>query len=194
MAAQTTKIGIINRGLQLLGQRGISSLNENSIGAKAMLRAYDSIFLAELRKNVWNFSVKRALLAADANPTLFGKDRAYPLPGDYVRVAPEETTLRNPRRRDWQIEGQSIISSDVSPLNLRYVSSNITESMFDVLFAEAVAFALALGTCEEITNSNTKLQNLGIGYKETIGDAKKTNAIENAPVKQPTCSWITTRY
>lgn len=193
MSALTTKIGIINRGLQLLGSQSINSLIENSMGAKAMLRAYDSIFLSELRKNTWNFAIKRANLAADVSSPIFGKSRYFPLPGDFLFLAPEETTLSDPRRRDFNIEGQSIVSSEDAPLPIRYVSSSITESMFDVLFAESMSHALAVAVCEEVTNSNTKLSNLSSMYENIISQAKKRNAIENAPVKSPTCTWISVR-
>lgn len=194
MSASTTKIGIVNRALQLLGSQSISSLQENSRGAKAVLRAYDSIFLAELRAHTWSFSIKRANLVADATAPIFGKARSFPLPGDWLYLAPNETTYIDPDRRDWQIEGTAIISDDTSPLPIRYVSSNITESNFDVLFAEALAASLAIATCEEITNSNTKLQAISQRYEKVMGDAKKRNATETAPVKAPTCSFITVRF
>lgn len=193
MAATTTKIGIINRALQLLGSQSINSLSEGSNGAKVMLRAYDSIFLSELRKHTWNFAIKRASLAEDATAPIFGKAHSYPLPGDFLFLAPEETTFYNPDRRDYNVEGSNIISSLSPPLAIRYVSSNITESAFDVLFAEAMAHALAVATCEEITNSNTKLQNLSSMYENIVSQARKRNAFENAPVKAPTCSFITVR-
>jgi hypothetical protein len=193
MPATTTKVGIVNRALQKLGQPQIASLNENSIGAKAMLRAYDSLFLAELRKNVWKFAIKRASLAASFTAPLFGKAYQYPLPGDWVRMAPEETTYNNPTRRDWEIEGLNIVSDDGAPLPIRYVSSSITESNFDALFAEAFASRLAMETCEELTNSTSKYQLISGDYKDSINSAKKTNSIENAPVKSPTCSWISVR-
>ncbi len=193
MAATTTKIGIINRALQLLGNQSISSLNENSRGAKSMLRAYDSIFLAELRANTWSFSIMRANLAADATPPIFGKARYFPLPGDFLFLAPEETTFQNPYRRDYQIEGTKIVTDLGPPLPIRYVSSNITESNFDPLFAEAFAYSLALATCEDITNNNTKKADLKDSYKEVMGQARKRNCVEQAPVKSPTCSFITVR-
>lgn len=193
MPATTTKLGIINRALQMLGSQSISNLNENSRGAKAMLRAYDSVFLSELEANTWRFSIKRASLAADATPPLFGKKKAYPLPGDFLYLAPNETTYDNPNRRDWEIEGASIISDDDAPLPIRYVSSNITESSFSATFAEAFAAALALATCEEITNSNTKLQNISALYDAAVKRAKKRNDLQKAPVKSPTCSWISVR-
>lgn len=194
MAATTTKIGIINRGLQLLGQPEIASLNENSRGAKAMRRCYDQILLAQLRANVWTFAVKRASLAADASSPIFGKKRYFPLPGDYVRTAPNETTYCNTFRRDWEIEGLNVVSDDKAPLPFRYVSSSITESNFDALFAEVMSASLAMAACEELTNSNSKKADAQAVWSESIRQAKKINAIEKAPVKSPTCSFITVRY
>lgn len=194
MAATTTKIGIINRGLQLLGQQSISSLNENSRGAQSMTRAYDSIVLAALRENTWNFSLKRASIAADATAPIFGKSRYFPLPGDFLFLASEEPAYCQPRNRDWNVEGSNIVSDDASPIAVRYVSSNITESAFDVLFAEVIAHLLAIATCEEITNSNTKKSGLEAAADDLIKRAKRRNAIENTPVKVPVVSWITTRY
>lgn len=193
MPATVTKIGIINRALQLLGSQPISSIQENSRGARAMNRAYPSVFLSELEANTWSFSIKRASLPETAIPPIFGKPHEYPLPGDFLFLAPEETTYSNPRTRDWEMEGTSILSSDSSPLNIRYVSSSITEGSFSATFAEAFAVSLAIATCEEITNSNTKLANLAQFYDKSIQRAQKRNDIQRPPRKQPTCSWITVR-
>lgn len=193
MPATTTKIGIINRALQLLGSQAISSINENSRGAKSMLRAYDQVLLSELSAHIWNFSIMRASLVASAFPPIFGKPRAFPLPGDFLYLAPEETTFYNPERHDYQIEGSSILSSENSPLPIRYVSSNITESSFSATFTEAFSFALAKACCEELTNSNTKLAGLSQGYDDAIKIARRRNDMQNAPVKSPTCSFITVR-
>lgn len=187
------KIGVINRALQILGSQQISNLNENSRGAKSMLRAYDSIFESELSKHTWNFSIKRASLAADATAPIFGKSRYFPLPGDFLYLAPEETTYGNPDRRDFQIEGTSIVSDNDSPLNIRYVSNSINEGSFSATFAEAFAHALAMACCEELTNSNTKLQNIASMYDEAIKTARRRNDFQNAPIKSPTCSFLTVR-
>ena len=197
MPATTTKIGIINRGLQLLGQPSISSLNENSRSARAMLRAYDSIFNSELEANTWSFSIRRANLAADPTSPVHGKTKYYPLPGDFLFLAPEEVTLSEPARRDYETEtfnnSLCIVSDMAAPLPIRYASNSITESSFSATFAEALAYALAMATCEEITNSNTKLQGLMRGYQMSVQRAKKRNDIQRAPVKSPQCSWISVR-
>lgn len=193
MSALVTKIGIINDALQQLGQSSIASLNENSRGAKAMLRAYDFAVLSELGAHNWKFAIKRANIAADATAPIFGKARYFPLPGDYLRLCPNETTYNNPDRRDWEVEGLNIVSDDESPLPIRYISSATPESSFHILFAKSLSCILAEATCEEITNSNTKIQTIQARYMEAIKRARKTNAIEGPPVKQPTCSWISER-
>jgi hypothetical protein len=190
----TSKLSIINRGLQHLGEPSLSNVNENSPGGKAMRAAYDSVLLAALRKRVWRFAVKRASLAADATPPLFGKARQFPLPGDWVRMAPDERTYGDPASKDWEIEGSNILTDDQSPLQIRYVSNSVTESSFDALFAEHLSLELAMACCEQITNSNTKLANLAALNKEALAIAAKTNSMESAPAKSPQCSWITVRY
>lgn len=210
MASTTTQIQIVNRSLQLLGSRPISNIQENSTGARAMNRAYQPVLLSELRKRYWGFSIKRIEIAAAATGPIFGKANYFPLPGDYLQLAPpdnnyETTAIIGPPglatftgQNDWQIEntgnGLAIASDETSSIQVRYVSSAITESMFDVLFAEGFAVALALETCEEVTQSNTKLMNLGKLYDSTMGEAQKRNAFEMQPVRAPIDSWITRRF
>ena len=202
MATQTTKIGIINRGLQLVGYPGISSVQENSRGARAMNRAYDSVKLSELRKYFWNFSIKRISIPASATPPAFGKGNYFPLPGDFLMLAPMDQSFGlfeggpvsgTPAINDWQIEGNQIASNEVGPLLVRYVSSDIVESLFDVSFAEALSASLAMNTAEELTQSNSKLKNAATIYDDAIKQARKRNAFENRPVQSPTDTWITCR-
>lgn len=197
MPSAITKLGIVNRGLQLLGQPSVSSLTENSRSARAMARAYDSILLSALEEHVWNFSVRRASLAADPTPPIFGKSKYFPLPNDFIYLAPDETTTYDPRRRDYNIETFNntlcIVSDQDGPLPIRYVSSNVTEGMFSATFAEVMAYDLAEACCEEITNSNTKLQNLMRGKDAVLRTAKRRNDLQNAPVRAPTVTWISVR-
>lgn len=202
MAIATTKIGIVNRGLQIVGYPGISSLQENSRGARAMNRAYDPIRLSEFRKHFWNFSIKRAQLPASATPPIFGKGNFFQLPGDFLMLAPVDQAfgvqtgspiVGPPDIHDWQIEGNQIASNEVGPLQIRYVSSDITESLFDVSFAEAFSAALGLAVCEELTQSNSKNQFAAQTYKDAILMARQRNAFENRPIASPNDTWLTSR-
>ena len=156
MAQTTSQTSICNRALQILGYQPISSITDGSRGARAMQRAYQSVLISMLRDNFWNFAIKRASLNASATPPLFGPANSYPLPPDFLDMAPPDQTYGvafggyisgPPNVNDYQIEGQSIVSDQVAPINIRYVSSAVTESMFDASFAEAFAALLAVETC-----------------------------------------------
>lgn len=192
MSSTTTQTTIINRALQLVGYQSVGSINDNDRGARAMNRAYQPTLLKALRDISWNFSVKRASLAASSTPPAFAKANYFPLPGDFVSLAPPDENF-NFNYIDWQIEGNQIASDEPSPINIRYVSSNVTEAQFDPCFAEAFAAMLAMNTCEELTQSNAKIQTIAKIYDDAIKSAKRNNAFDNRPVKAPTDTWVTIR-
>jgi hypothetical protein len=208
VAATTTQIQIANRALQILGSKAIGSIQELSNGAREINRAYQPVFLNELRQNIWRFAVKRIQLAASATPPLFGPANYYPLPGDYVMLAPPDSTnnysyswangFGTGAPRDWQVEndgqgGLAIITNDKGPINMRYVSSAVTESMFDVSFAEAFSASMAMELCEVLTQSNTKMATAEKLYTDAINQARKRNAFEVQPALAPADPWLLVR-
>lgn len=210
MSSSTTQTTIANRALQLLGSMPISSLQENSGGARAMNRAYIPVKEKELRNNFWGFSIRRQILPASTVVPEFGPTQYFPLPPDFLEMAPPDTVSSytyglsnavptNTVYSDLKIEqmpnngGLAIVTSQSGPIYLRYVSNAVTESSFDSSFCEAFAVSLAIACCEQITQSNTKLQNLMAMYKDVMGMAKKRNAYESQPVKPPVDSWLIVR-
>lgn len=213
MGSTTTQTTIINRGLQLLGYKAVGSINDNDRGARAMRRAYTPVLEAVLRENFWSFSIKRAILAAAATVPIFGKANYFQLPGDFLMIAPPDQFVNygvmstglipsapntGVSYQDWQIEnfpdgGQAIATDQSAPLYLRYVSNAITEGNFDPSFSEAFAAALAMDTCEELTQSNTKLQSAEKAHDDAINIAKKRNAFELMPVQPPVDPWLLVR-
>ena len=216
MASTTTQTTIINRALQLLGYKPVSSINDNDRGARAMNRAYYPVLEAMLRENFWSFSIKRAIIPAAATQPIFGKSNYFPLPGDFIMIAPPDQytsyTLgaipaglipagqnSSGTYNDWQIEnfpggGQAIIADQPGPLYLRYITSGVTEANFDPSFAEAFAACLAKATCEELTQSNTKMATMEKMHDDAINLAKKRNAFEEMPVQPPVDAWILVRW
>lgn len=211
----TTKTSIANRALQILGYQPIRDLNENSRGAKAINRAYDAVLNAILRENFWSFTIKRAILPAASTQPAFGKANYFILPPDFIMIAPPDqgtsyvlgavpngpipsSPNNSVQYNDWQIEaypggGNAIASDQPAPLYMRYVSNAITESDYDPCFSEAFSAMLAVETCEELTQSNTKLQNISKIYDDAINQAKRRNAFEAMPVQPPIDPWILVR-
>lgn len=216
MASTTTQTTIINRALQLLGYKPVGSINDNDRGARAMNRAYYPVLEAMLRENFWSFSIRREIIAAASEKPIFGKANYFPLPGDFIMIAPPDQytsyTLgaipaglipagqnSSGTYNDWQIEnfpggGQAIIADQPGPLYLRYITSSVTEANFDPSFAEAFAAALAMDTCEELTQSNTKMATMEKMHDDAINLAKKRNAFEEMPVQPPVDAWILVRW
>jgi hypothetical protein len=209
LGSTTTQTTIVNRALQLLGYKAIGSITDNDRGAKAMNRAYYPTLESTLRSNYWSFAVTRAVLPALATAPAFGKANYFATPADYIMIAPADANqnyqfnaipmvpVKLNAYNDWQIEmfnGQIVIASDQpAPLQLRYISSNVTESMFDPMFSEGLSACLAMATCEELTQSNTKLADAKAAYAAAMDTAKKRNAFEGQPEQPPVDPWILAR-
>lgn len=188
--------GIANRALQLLGAIAIMNLTDNSAEARECSRAYDSCRRAELRAHLWNFATARATLAPDGATPNFGYQYQFTLPTDCIRII-----LPNDAELDWKQEGRKILtntqsspfaagmwnaSNTASPvLYLNYISDIQDPTQFDPLFCEALSHRMAIAMCERITQSNQKKQILQAEYKESIAEARVTDAFENLPDDPP---------
>ena len=210
MAGNITQTSIANRALQLLGYEPISSIHDNNRGARAINRAYIPVLYSELRSNFWNFAIMRATLTASTTQPSFGKANYFPLPPDFLDLCmPDQITTYNfgavpnvpnnsPAYQDYQIENMgnntlAIASNMPGPLYIRYISSSVTENVFDVCFAEAFAASLAMEICEELTQSNSKIATASKMYDDAIEKAKQRNAFEMKAVVPPVDRYITVR-
>ena len=148
-------VEICNRALQKLGAARIVDITDNSKNARSCNTAYNPTRLKELRRHTWNFAIKRASLPASVTPPLFDYRFAYPLPTDFLRLlAPDP--ISNREDIEWVIEGNTIVTNDSAPLQIRYVADITDPNLMDPLFREAVSADLAMELCEEITQSNEK--------------------------------------
>lgn len=208
-------VSIANRAATLLGVKRIVALTEASSQARSFAAVFDQVRDAELRAHVWNFALKRAVLAALSTNPLFGFAYQYPLPVDSLQVVNVGdrwvfTSLTDYRGTDesaFSIEGRNILYSPVRPniatdpalppsapqLNIRYVAHGTMPSTWDALFCEALACALAIACCMDLTESDTKLQSAMAFYKVAIRRAVSVNAIEKPPQPSTDDSWIISR-
>ena len=185
-------VGICNRALQKLGASRITSITEDTKNARACNAAYEICRDSELEKHEWSFAIERAELAADATPPAWGRANSFQLPSDFIRLAhdyPEDTN----NAKDWQIEGQKIISDDSDPIYIRYVRRVTDPNVFSSLFQEALACRLALELCEELTQSNSKKEGISSDYTQAIREAKRSNAIQRVSAEPPEDIWLSAR-
>jgi hypothetical protein len=126
----------------------------------------------------------------------------FVLPYGYLRQAPQDPRAgdssvlgfpSNAARTDWLLEGNYIISQDPGPLMLRFAADIRQVSLMDALFCEGLACRIGYEVCEPLTQSNTKLQQIGGQYKNFMGDARTVNAIEVGSTQPSLDDYIATR-
>lgn len=184
-------VSIANRALQKLGAKRISSLAQDHPNARSLNACFEAVRKMELRRYTWSFAIKRASIAADATDvTILNTWKRYSLPNDFLRLIRDDESGTHV---DWKIEGIYILTEDASPLEIKYIAHIEDPVFFDSLFAEAFAGRLARETCEEITQSTGKLEQIDAGYKEDIAEAKRVGAIEKEAQEFPEDSWLAAR-
>ncbi|MES2348488.1 MAG: hypothetical protein V4641_13075 [Pseudomonadota bacterium] len=183
-----SEVSICNQALQKLGASRITSLTEDSRNARAVNACYVEMRDAELRAHPWNFGRKRVVLSPDSTAPVFDYGYAFTLPTDCLRPLPPART-----GLDWQIEGGKILTNDGTTINLRYVRRVADPNEMDPCFRDMVACRIAAQVCEEITQSNTKLESIQAAYKMSKLEAKRANAFEQNSDDPPDDTWITAR-
>ena len=123
---------------------------------------------------------------------LTGRTYAYVLPRDFLRLAPTDPTYIF-CKTDHLIENKQLVTDDAGPLFIRYIRDEEDPTKFDPLFSEGLAAKIAVETCEELTQSNTKIATVAALYNTAIGDARLINAIEVGPVESEEDELISVR-
>lgn len=165
-------IDICNSALIKLGQERINSLTDNNKRAKLCLEQYPKVLRRVLRSHPWNFAIKRASLEETADSPAWGEEAVYPLPNDCVRVFEVAEKYYK-----YKIEGNAIVSKDGTP-NIKYISDDIDENLYDSSFAEAVASWLAADLCYALTQSATLKQGLLQEGEFWVAQARSVGAQE----------------
>lgn len=118
--------------------------------------------------------------------------RVFRLPAGFLRKA-----LINPKDRrwqdDWEITGKYVLSTE-SILLMAFVADMVTVREFDPMFCEGLAARMARDTCEAITQSRGKLQDITSAYATFMSEARLVNAIENEYEEPPEDEYIEVRH
>ena len=194
-------VSICNRALQIIGAAAIVALTDDSVRARAMNRAYESVRRAEIRRRRWSFAITRDSLAALAATPDSDYDRQFQLPNDFLRLLPggdivdtaDLSDVRGGVSALYSIEGRTLLTNLPAPLSIRYMKDVTDPTIFDAAFVEAFAAKLAESVCEEITSSSAKLDDCRIAYREAIREASRANAFERATERRTDDSWVTCR-
>lgn len=192
----TSQVQIANRALTKLGQARIISLDDPTKAAATISSMYDSVLEAELRAHVWSFARARAQLPALSSAPLFGFERQYALPTDWLRLLQVADVRVHARRcydELYSIEGRNLQTNLAAPLQIRYIRRVEDPNQYDALFAEVLACRLAVEACEDMTQSATKFQQVASLYDRALRDAIRSNAVERPTQAIAEDTWLASR-
>jgi len=126
----------------------------------------------------------------------------FPLPNGFLREAPQDpkrgsvSFLGAPSGLpyyDWELENNFLVSRDPGPIVLRFVADTVNVQGFDDMFCEGLAARMGLEACEDITQSDAKMQICTQAYSKFMGEARTVNAIETGSTEPPEDDYITCR-
>ena len=127
----------------------------------------------------------------------------YRLPNGYLRVAPQNPKAggtpilgfpTNEAYRDWEYQGNFLLTQDSGVIIFRFVADVCDPAAMDPMFVEGFACRIALSVCEAITQSGSKLSNIGSLYEKFMKEARLVDGIERGPEEQELDSLIACRY
>lgn len=149
-----TSTDIANMALSRLGEPRISSIEENSPNAISCRTHYETVRDALLRAHAWNFATTRAQLSLTDTPA-FGWDYAYPLPSDFIRLVTFNGRQAKMCAAEFILEG-GLLLSDVEEARITYIRKITDPTLFDPSFTEALVFKLAGAIALDVTQSDSK--------------------------------------
>lgn len=186
--SSSTDIG--NMALDLLSAGNVQDIqNPTSPTEELLNRWYDHTRKKLLREHPWNFAIKRANLAASSTTPVYGYDKQYPVPSDFLRLLTinDSTYTQDvpaPSGR-FRVESGAILTSNIyndsTVLKITYVSDFTNVSQMDALFIEIMAYELALAIAYKVAESNTNIQRLGELLRDKKSLAKGIDGQEDPP-------------
>lgn len=186
--SSSTDIG--NMALDLLSAGTVQDIeNPTSATEELLSRWYEHTRKKLLREHPWNFAIKRAILAASATAPVYGYDKQYPVPSDFLRLltindATYTQDVPSPTGR-FRVESGAILASNIyndsTSLKITYVSNFTNVSQMDALFIEIMAYELALAIAYKVSENNNNIQRLGELLRDKKSLAKGIDGQEDPP-------------
>jgi hypothetical protein len=183
-----TAVDICNSALIKLGQERINTLNDNNKRSRLCKEQYSKILNKTLRNSNWSFAQKRTVLSTSGQ-TAWGELYKFPLPLDFVKMVEVENKFGYKHKR----EGGDLVTPADSPINIKYISSDTAEHLFDPTFLEAAACMLAYDLCYALTQSTSLKESLLTEFDYWVGQARSFDSQDGSPDDFEFDGWIDPR-
>jgi len=167
MSGLITKVQLVSNALLLLGGTTITSLTENSTGAKLGANLFENTYLSMLQNHRWRFAVKtQELNQLSAKPDT-GYEYAYQLPNDFLYSVKGDA-------RDYAVYDNQIHCNQRT-FQLDYVH-RVSEDLLPAYFAKALEYNLAAQFAIPLTGDINKASHYDKVFMDAIRKAKFTDS------------------
>jgi len=170
---------ICNLALAKMGHEGfITSLSEDSKGAKYMNVFYQPVRDELIRSHLWRFARKRAVLAPLTDTPAFnnGGENYFQYPNDCIRIVGTDKEFFQ-SYIPWSREGDKIVAES-TVLKLVYLSRVTNVSFFDPSFVDTFATRLAYEACMPIMKDSGLKEQLKRDFRDSLIRAAHSSATE----------------
>lgn len=182
------KTEIANRTLIKLGQPRVSNIEtDTSPAAITVNNLWSTVRDSLLQSYPWNFAIKRVALAPEGTNPVYGWDRQFLPPVDFLQLLDVKDDI------EYLVEGGRILANGVTELYARYIARIEDTSLYPALFNEMLIITLAIEGCDRITQDKNLKTTLLAEQKMIAQRALGADAIENTPEDPPLDDWLRDR-
>lgn len=172
-----SSVSICSNALLMLGDKPISSFDENNERTRAVANLYDYKRDRVLRLHPWNCATKRVILSPDSTGPAFGWKYQFQMPADCLRTI---SVGEDGNEVDFAVEGRKILT-DTNVCKLRYIWRNEEENTWDALLVEAMTQVMIACLAYSITKSTTKQAAEEEIIKRVLKEARAIDGQEVTP-------------
>ena len=161
MAAGDSIVSIMNGACIALGEDPITSPGDQTKRAILLSARYDPVRRAVLRAFPWPCAKQAVNLALTTYAPPVTYDYAYALPADCLRFL----DLPDNDQALWEVGqdatyGDLLLTNEIAPLAGVYIRDLTDCTRMDSLLIDVLSLELAADVCEELTQSQAKLQTI----------------------------------
>lgn len=149
-----SEVEICNMILVPLGVDRISSLTEETEGARKCNATYTNFRDQELSSHTWSFATYRVQLAQTTGTPAFGYDLEFQLPSDSLRIVNIDTMDYG-----YKVEGDKLVTNYTTPY-VRYIRRITDPNKFTQPFIEVLVARGQYELCFALTGSKTLMTGL----------------------------------
>lgn len=172
-------VEICNRALNACGLNAITALDQGTETSELCRRLYGDLRDELIQDHPWNFATRRTALAALSTAPDWEWDYQYTMPTDCLRVLAVEDAGAGDE--SWTVEGRQILTNSAAPLNIRYLTRDVSEIYFPPKFTSALVLRIAMDLAMPATEGMSRREMLGKQFVAALRSARGQDSRESGP-------------